>query len=98
MKMILLAGCALASIALAGCGTVNGAQSGLAPVIDALARAGCSGSFSFSGGASTAAGISPGSANIANAFNGTCDPRNAKPVTSAADVPAAVPVTTTPPK
>lgn len=84
MKLTLLAGCALASVTLSGCGTLGGSgPSNLAPVIDALARAGCTGDLSFSGGATTAAGISPGSAHIENAFHGACDPRNAQPVAPA---------------
>lgn len=84
-----------AAVSLSACGTVSGGQSGLAPVIDALARAGCAGNFSFGGGATTAAGLSPGSGHIENSFSGTCDPRNARPVAAPADptplAPAAIP-------
>lgn len=94
MKTLIIAGCAvLSALALSACSTVGGAQTGLAPVIDALARAGCAGNFSFGGGATTAAGLSPGSGHIENSFSGTCDPRNAKPV-AAADPSAPAPVVT----
>ena len=72
MTKILFAGAAcVAALALSGCGTLTGnGPSNLAPVIDALARAGCTGDLSFSGAAGTASGMSMGSAHIENAFHG----------------------------
>lgn len=99
MKNLLLAGaCALALVSLGGCGTLAGGSSNLPATIDALAHAGCTGDLTFSGGASTAAGVSPGSAHVENSFHGACDPRNARatpPVPPApAPTPAPAPPTT----
>lgn len=88
MKIILtLAACALAAVALSGCGTLSAGQSNLAPVITALAAAGCTGDLQFNIQAGSAAGISPGSFSVGNTFHGACDPRNA-PATGVPPAPA----------
>lgn len=79
MKILTLAGCVLAAASLSACALPGGGTSGLAPAIDALAHAGCTGNLDFNVGATTAAGISPGSAHLENTFHGACDPRNAPP-------------------
>jgi len=77
-----LAATALACVAavnLSGCALLNAKPSDLAPTIDALARAGCTGDLTFTAGAGSAAGLSPGSFHAENSFHGSCDPRNAPP-------------------
>ncbi len=76
------------ALGLSACGTLNSKPADLAPVIDALAHAGCSGNLHFGIGATTAAGISPGAAHVENTFDGKCDPRDAAP---AAVASAAIP-------
>lgn len=86
MKILTLAGCAvLSALALSGCGTLGNAPAQLAPVIDALGRAGCTGNLHFGIGAGSAAGMSPGAFHVENTFDGSCDPRNAKPVAAPTD-------------
>jgi hypothetical protein len=94
MKTPILAGCAvLSALALSGCGTLGSGPSNLAPVIDSLAHAGCSGNLHFAIGAGSAAGLSPGSFHAENTFDGKCDPRDAPAVVVTGSPPApAVPI------
>lgn len=99
MKTILLAGCAvLSALALTACGTLGGGPSNLAPVIDSLAHAGCSGNLHFAIGAGSAAGLSPGAFHAENTFDGKCDPRDAPaaavPAPAASSAPPSPPVVT----
>lgn len=78
LKILLLCGCAAAlAFSQTACAILGAKPAELAPVIDAMARAGCTGDFSFSAGAGSAAGLSPGSFHADNSFKGGCDPRNA---------------------
>lgn len=91
MKILIIAAAA-AAVALSGCGTLGKQGDQLAPIIDALARAGCSGVLHNSIGAQTAAGISPGAAHVEHTFDGKCDARDAKqPAAPAAPLPAVPP-------
>lgn len=76
-----------ASVALSGCGTMGSGPSQLAPVIDSLAHAGCTGNLHFGIGAGSAAGLSPGSFHVENTFDGACDPRNATPAPQIVNLP-----------
>lgn len=63
-----------ASVALSGCGTMANQAAQLAPLVTALAQAGCSGTLHDSIGAQTAAGLSPGAAHVEHSFDGKCEP------------------------
>lgn len=80
MRPLIALAIAAAAVTLAGCGTISNQASQLAPLVDALARAGCSGTLHDSIGAQTAAGLSPGAAHVEHTFDGKCDPRDASGV------------------
>lgn len=63
-----------ASVALSGCGTMANQAAQLAPLVTALAQAGCAGTLHDSIGAQTAAGLSPGAAHVEHTFDGKCEP------------------------
>lgn len=73
MKLAIIAAAAL-SLGLGGC-ALN--KIDLPATINALAAAGCKGTISNSVTATTAAGLSPGSASVTHTFTGSCDPANA---------------------
>lgn len=88
------------AVALTACGTLGNQAAQLAPLVTALANAGCSGALNDSITATTAAGISPGAASVSHSFVGKCDPSTAPQVTAAqmqAMIDAAVAKVTPPP-
>jgi hypothetical protein len=87
-----------AAVSLSGCGTL-GASQNLAPVIDALANAGCMGDLQLGIQAGSAAGLSPGAFAVSNTFHGSCDPARARPAVTPAALSAAMSqaIATTPP-
>lgn len=86
MKRLLMAGaCAAAVLSLGACAGLQ--KIDLPATVNALAAAGCKGTIHDTVTATTASGISPGSASVTHDFNGSCDPANARP-------PAAGTVTT----
>lgn len=92
MKTLLMAGaCALAAVSLSGCALLSAKPADLAPAIDALGRAGCTFNFSISGGAATAAGLSPGAGHAENTLTGGCNPALAHPA-EATTAPGVIPL------
>lgn len=86
MKLAIIAAAAL-SLGLGGC-ALNKVD--LPATISALAAAGCKGTISNSVTATTASGLSAGSASVTHNFTGTCDPANARPAASVVTTGATV--------
>lgn len=79
-KILLTAGAmALVGVNLSGCALLGAKPAELAPVIEALADAGCQGDLQFNAGAGSAAGLSPGAFHLDNTFHGSCDPARGRP-------------------
>lgn len=85
MKLIALSAAACAAMSLGGCASLSKVD--IPATVNALAAAGCKGTIHNTVTATTASGISPGSASVTHDFTGDCDP-------SRASKPAAGTVTT----
>lgn len=93
MKLIALSA-ACAAMSLGGCASLSKVD--IPATVNALAAAGCKGTIHNTVTATTASGISPGSASATHDFSGDCDPSRVQHPPAAATVTTGAVVGTPP--